>query len=334
MTEDARKEGVFVLSSGRCGSTLLSNMLRKHHEILSLSEFLTVTGAARVFGAGEMDGRELWQLLSRPDPDFAAHLEAARVPEVLSPLRDPLPSPLLLIPLPHLTRRPVELLTRIADEVVAYPRAPVAAQLRRLFAWLARGLDKRVWVERSGGSLEYAQDIQQHFPRARFVCLFRDGADTALSMAQHPFFRVRVARILQHDRTLPVAACLASEVPLDRFAAYWSALMIRTKRFIDALPSERVHMVAYEELVHEPAYHLRQLADFLGLAAPPQWLESSAAMTAGPASRSREQSPASRRAVERACRPGQRALATLLGRATSHRPKTNSAGPSQLDCGT
>ena len=34
--------GVFVVSTGHCGSTMLSNMLRLNPEILSLSEFLAL----------------------------------------------------------------------------------------------------------------------------------------------------------------------------------------------------------------------------------------------------------------------------------------------------
>jgi hypothetical protein len=41
MTAEARtaRPGVFVVSTGRCGSTMLSNMLRLNPGILSLSEF-------------------------------------------------------------------------------------------------------------------------------------------------------------------------------------------------------------------------------------------------------------------------------------------------------
>ena len=44
MTADARTAwpGVIVVSTGRCGSTMLSNMLRLNPEILSLSEFFSL----------------------------------------------------------------------------------------------------------------------------------------------------------------------------------------------------------------------------------------------------------------------------------------------------
>jgi hypothetical protein len=44
MTADAltARPGTFVVSTGRCGSTMLTNMLRLNPDILSLSEFFSL----------------------------------------------------------------------------------------------------------------------------------------------------------------------------------------------------------------------------------------------------------------------------------------------------
>ena len=35
---------VFILSTGRCGSTMVSNILNRHPQVLSLSEFISYIG--------------------------------------------------------------------------------------------------------------------------------------------------------------------------------------------------------------------------------------------------------------------------------------------------
>ena len=64
---------VFVVGTGRCGSTLLSQCLRSHPDILSLSEtlvFATDLGGriAEAFPEGEVGGEALWSILGAPHP--------------------------------------------------------------------------------------------------------------------------------------------------------------------------------------------------------------------------------------------------------------------------
>jgi hypothetical protein len=60
--------GVFVVSTGRCGSTMLSNTLRLNSEILSLSEFLALL-LPDPLPPGELDAAAYWRLLTEPRGD-------------------------------------------------------------------------------------------------------------------------------------------------------------------------------------------------------------------------------------------------------------------------
>ena len=115
MIADARtaRPGVFVVSTGRCGSTMLSNMLRLNPGILSLSEFFSLL-MPDPLPAGELDAAAYWRLLSEPWV-FFRHLYrlGLRVPEFLYV---PGPGsrftaatgipPILVTALPHLSEDP------------------------------------------------------------------------------------------------------------------------------------------------------------------------------------------------------------------------------------
>jgi len=81
----------FVVGTGRCGSTLLSRLLREHPGVLSMSEFFSTlriaaaSGPAR-FPTSDMDGAQLWRLLASPFPMLDAMIsDGLRTSEMLYP---------------------------------------------------------------------------------------------------------------------------------------------------------------------------------------------------------------------------------------------------------
>ena len=54
---------VFIVSTGRCGSTMLSNMVNLHPRMLSVSEFFSSL-ADGAFQGGRMGGEALYRRLS------------------------------------------------------------------------------------------------------------------------------------------------------------------------------------------------------------------------------------------------------------------------------
>ncbi len=86
---------MFVVGTGRCGSTLLLNMLRLHPHILSLSElfsFISDLGCqvAVAFPQGMIEGEPMWALLAAqlPRQNLMLRHDVA-MPEVLYPWRAP-----------------------------------------------------------------------------------------------------------------------------------------------------------------------------------------------------------------------------------------------------
>ncbi|MBL8941729.1 MAG: sulfotransferase [Myxococcales bacterium] len=195
---------VFVVGTGRCGSTLLSSLLRMHPQIASISEFFPFvtdlgTRVAPAFPPGDVTAAQLWDLLAtcRPRQTQMLRLDVA-MPEVLYPWRSGhhrfdaasgVP-PVAQVTLPHLSGDPDGLFDRLRAAVAELSPAPIGVQYRRVFDWFAAQQGARGWAERSGGSLRIAHRLLEHFPAARLVHIVRDGRDTAVSMSEHTGFRM------------------------------------------------------------------------------------------------------------------------------------------------
>ncbi len=294
----AMQDPVMVVSSGRCGSTLLSQMLRRHDEVLSVSEYFF---CVRPFGfpAEPIDGERFWNLLSLPRPSHAVALKHGLIPEeVLYPFGpkarfradEGLP-PIALVTLPFLTDDPDGLFDEVHALVRNWPEAPVSEQHLRLLDWLCSRFGRRIWVERSGGSLRDVPSFLEHFPNARFIHLYRDGRETAMSMSRHHSFRFVIFGLQMEaalgfhpfmtaerpdgftppdewrgllPETFDVETYRSRAIPIEAFGGLWNAMIQGGMDLLDPLPEDRVLSMRYESLLDDPATELRRLLAFLG----------------------------------------------------------------------
>ncbi|MGW0534885.1 sulfotransferase [Streptomyces sp. NPDC003032] len=301
----------FVIGTGRSGSTALSRILNTHPDVLSLNEYLASVGDA-AFPDGPLSGAEFWETLFRPTPYFASMIRSGLLmPEFLYTRRPGrytarttgIPA-LSLMVLPHLTDDPDGLLDEIRTAVVDWPDRTAAAHHEALFELLGARFGRTAVVERSGYSTGWAPGLRAAFPYAKFVHLFRDGPDCALSMSRHPGYRmITLMREIRErtgvdshaelsgDQLAALPADLAPllgdsfdpalvrdrEFPLRRFGDLWSELVIQGVRFLDSLPSDQRMTLAYEDLLDAPRQELGRLAAFVGVDPSPAWLDGACA---------------------------------------------------------
>lgn len=218
-------------------------------------------------------------------------------------------APIAAVCLPGISSEPDRLFGELEAVVPGFPAAEVGVLYRTLFDWLVDRQGARVWVERSGGSLAYCGEIAAHFKDARFVHVYRDGCETALSMSRHPFFRLAVAR-----GTLTRKVDYDSAIPLEVFGRRWSAMILHGTGALRRQNADVWH-VSYEDLISTPDTVLRGLVDFLELPKPAtSWL---AWATTQPRTPRRGQRDIAREELERlrrACEPGERRLRELRAR--------------------
>ena len=334
---------VFIVGTGRCGSTMLSNAIRQHPDILSVSEFFTSLASRALLGR-RLTGEAAFRRLSTLSPEGRVFLENGfKVDEFLyefapgsryQPHNIP---PIMGSTMPHIT----DDAERTWDELAAALRErgdeTLADQYRFVFDWLGHRFGKSVWIERSGASLPFVPTLARIFPDARFVHIYRDGRDTALSMQQHHFFRWRVLLAGRLRRFgidpfhpfnvpgtspwFPWVSWLWSKfffsagryrrevIELPLFGRFWSDMIERGTAHLNALPQERVLATSYERVLVHPHEELGRFIRFVGSNfEDSRWIETAAALVRPQKARWPRLDPGERRVLEDACEPGQSIL--------------------------
>jgi putative sulfotransferase len=310
---------VIVVSTGRSGSTMLSNMVRGHPELLSLSELFILLGDP-AFPDGPVSGARFWDILSRPHRTL--HVLQRSGVTFAELLYEPGPGdrftveagipPLMLVPLPHLVDDPEALFDEIGTWAVELDAKPVADQYRRLFDWLCRRLGRRIWIERSGASLPMVDVLARQFPEAGIVHLYRDGRECAMSMSRHDGFKLMAFRHqpgltppgMQRDGLIDREVLRRAVVPPEVCGEVWSDLVGTAVARLAELTPDRVLRMSYEALTADPRAELRRLTAFIGVESDPGWLETAAAIVrTRPPSWAALPEPQRQRLVD-ACAPG------------------------------
>ena len=334
---------VFIVGTGRCGSTLMSNLINLHPDILSLSEVF-VSFANEGFVRHNLDGDGLWRLLTNTAPILRQVINPDRSPVEFtyeftpdSPwtIKD-LPA-CLFMTLPHFSKDPDALYRKMEPVIRARPKAPLGEQYRFWFDWMTKEDGKKMWIERSGNSITMVESLQRHFPGAKFVHIHRDGRETAMSIRNFmplrmflhtwtnlrrfgidllkPPFRYSDSRLIatfsrQFISLLPVERYLDTVPEAAAAGRFWSAMIQQGLKELSAVPQENVHTMTYTDLVERPCDTLEK---FINFAAPDMdneaWLDEASKIPKKSAPKWQELPAAELAELEEACAVG----AKLLG---------------------
>ena len=310
---------IIILGTGRCGSTMLSKLLNFHPEVLSLSEFFCfVSDIGGNFDNTLLDRQisasEFWQLIAGIPPRMDTMMKhQITMQEVIYPYQQNthlfsaktgVPA-ILQATLPHISHNFDALYLELEKEVNSLPTQSLRQMYDKLFQWLCTRLNKKLWVERSGGSLVSCEYTLNLYPDSKYVHIMRDGRNTSISMAKHPGFRMfllsetmkqylGVDPFYSTDRSnlhqLPDSlhqflpenfnreAFLNFQHPYEVFGEIWSDLLTSSCTLLANLPQENILNLDYDDFVKRPNNNLARLAEFIGFNAENHWIRDCLAM--------------------------------------------------------
>ena len=260
----SRQAPIFVISSGRAGSTLLAKMIHRHPRLLCISDIFEPVGEVPYFDRSKVvDGATFFRVLSSPSFDHRISYWRSQPTSELLYLHedDDMVSLLTSYTLPFLTGGdPMELFEELRSAVEAFEPTTMAGHLICCFDWLRDRFGKELWVERTGGSLPHTEKILQAWPDAKIVHNFRDTRETAISMMTGSFFRLYLE--LERDPELDEWDW-EHMPPRERMGDMLNRWIVNATAALDGFPREQQFDLSYEELMDKPARTLLELAKFL-----------------------------------------------------------------------
>ncbi|WP_432841961.1 hypothetical protein [Dactylosporangium sp. CA-092794] len=302
-----------VISNGRCGSTLLSDLIHSEPETLSVQEFFMSVAPWSASG-DVVDGAAYWRVLSSPKPEVATLFRIGLPPKELHYpaggrwAGDMVELPrILAITLSKISDDPDALFDVLAERVPAFPVQSIAAHHRMFLDLLTELTGKRRWVERSGGSSNVTPYLLRGFPEARIVYLTRDREAIAKSMSRHPSFQLIQLRVefigrcgvdpfrMEPGATVPddlapylpdrLTAARLRERGNDvrRYLGLCAFLTSQAEQALEDSPPEHLLRMRYEELVADPVGELERLGAFLQFDDPRSWARQVAGRVVAPA---------------------------------------------------
>lgn len=128
--------------------------------------------------------------------------------------------------------------------------------VQEVIASYAKWQGKRIWCEKTPSNLHHLPLLEQLFPEARFVCLYRNCMDVVQSLLELSRFGY------MHE--LHAYICASPDNTLAALVRFWldeTSLLLSFERQHPG----RAYRVRYEDLVTAPASALKGVCDFLSL---------------------------------------------------------------------
>lgn len=234
-----------IVGTGRCGTTLIWQMLNDHPDLFVFRETHWLPALHDAFGTTIGSTETMLDLVARTrfvtgEPTTPLDIDAFRASSRYRP----------------------EMTVRSFTDALGQSHAK------------ANG--KRFWGDKTPDYGYFLGPLQLHWPDVRILHLVRDGVATAASMSKHIGYRGLAAARRVHWCPLSVdyepPQSPFPETDMSHFADLWHDRLVRIRDEATRLSPGSYLEVRHEAVIADPAAELARIAQFAGLANDPSWL--------------------------------------------------------------
>jgi hypothetical protein len=253
---------IFLVSTGRCGSTFLSNAINSHPRLISIAELFEPIIPVPFLDIDHIiSGQNFFDMINVMTMKERVQIwRNSKTKECLFlPEQDKDVSLFFCYALPTLTDKPHALHETVRKDVAQFTPDTPANHFIALCEYFRKTFNKEIWIERTGGSLPHIRDIIRCWPDAKIIHFYRDGRQTACSMQRHPIFRMFVMKRLDMKWDPDFIP------PIEECGAMWKDWEVNAIAALNepAAASIERHAVAYEDFFINPQKVLEDLLAFV-----------------------------------------------------------------------
>jgi hypothetical protein len=253
--------GLFVVGTGRCGSTLLRKLLRVHPQLHLPKETHWIPILHDFFGGREIEADEFFAVIrsvymAKGKTAYARILKENDTSEA-------------------------EFEATLRPEIQALARRDWASIMTVFYSSLARANGATLWGDKTPDYGLCMGLLQRMWPRARFLHIVRDGRDVALSMSQVLSFRLQVAWGVCYWPSIAWEQAFSARLqdarrprPIDDFFELWRRRLLRIRDEAGRLPPAQYMEVDYDRLLADPRTALDRISGFLELPDEGGWIDT------------------------------------------------------------
>jgi hypothetical protein len=251
----------FIVGTGRCGTTLLRNLLNLHPDVYVPTESHWIPLQYEFYG-----------LLRNPPAAYIDVMQRTCY-ENGHPTMDSM----------------ADAIGMTSSELLQIVQAkfgnnePTLVEFNdELYAVLAGAAGRCVAGDKTPDYCSYLTMLQSLWPSARFVHIIRDGRDVALSMSKHSGYQRLVSLRFPNwvpvsfDKRYRLCDSTGDGHTLEAYIKLWDLRIRRTLDEASRLASGTFVEIRFEDLLREPKRTINELAKFLELPLSNEWLGKAA----------------------------------------------------------